>query len=345
MFKAAFHDMKQLVLILFSGIATMSTTAQSLEKTAHAFIATLDSSQRTATLFALEDAERYNWHFVPRERKGLPLKAMTAAQRSKAYELLKACMSSTGYQKATTIVEQELILRALEGRGDNDTYRDPGKYYFSVFGMPGNGKPWGWRMEGHHLALNFTAADKKTIAVTPTFMGANPAIVPDGPKKGQQVLKEESQLAFALLESLTPTQLAGAVVAEKAPSDIITGNKRKAWLQDPPGLPYGQLQPAQQAQLKRLLAVYIDRYTKLMADVLWKEINDAGLEQLHFAWAGGRNWGSGHYYRVQGPTFVIEYDNTQNNGNHVHTSFRDLKNDFGEDMLREHYDNAHHAKK
>lgn len=333
--------MKKFISILLFTIIAIHSSAQSPEKTASKFIASLDTAQRTIALFAMNDAERFNWHFVPRERKGLPLKQLTTAQRQNAYELLKACMSSTGYQKATTIVEQEIILRALEGRGDNDTYRDPGKYFFSIFGNPGSGKPWGWRMEGHHLALNFTADGKNVIAVTPTFMGANPAIVPDGPKKGQQILKEESQLAFGLLESLSSAQLSVAVVAGKAPSDIITGNKRKAWLQTPPGISYAQLQPAQQAQLKRLLAVYIDRYTKLMADVLWKEIGHAGWEQLHFAWAGGKTWGSGHYYRIQGPTFIIEYDNTQNNGNHVHTSFRDLKNDFGEDMLRLHYDSAH----
>lgn len=333
--------MKKHLFIFFFTAAVLQASAQAPPKMAYAFITTLDSNQRAAALFPMEDAERFNWHFVPRDRKGLALKEMTAAQRSRAYELLKACMSSTGYQKAATIVEQEIILRALEGRGDDDTYRDPGKYYFSIFGIPESGKPWGWRMEGHHLALNFTSAGKNTIAVTPAFMGANPAIVPNGPKKGQQVLKDESQLAFALLESLGPAQLSAAIVADKAPADIITGNKRKAWLLDPPGLSYRQLQPAQQAQLKRLLAVYIDRYTKLMADVLWKEIGDAGWEQLHFAWAGGKKWGSGHYYRIQGPTFIIEYDNTQNNGNHVHTSFRDLKNDFGEDMLRAHYDSAH----
>ncbi|UYQ94943.1 DUF3500 domain-containing protein [Chitinophaga horti] len=333
--------MKKYILLILLTSLTFRATSQSIKRLATAFLNTLDSAQRAATIFPFDNAERFNWHFVPRERKGLPLKAMTDNQRAKAYQLLKACMSSTGYKKATTIVEQEIILRALEGRGDNDTYRDPGKYYFSIFGDLKGPKPWGWRMEGHHLALNFTSAGENTFAVTPAFMGANPAIVPDGPKKGQQILKQESQLAFDLLEGLDEKQLATAVVADKAPADIITGNKRKAWLQDPPGLSYRQLQPAQQAQLKRLLAAYIDRYTKLMADILWKEIGDAGWEQLHFAWAGGKTWGSGHYYRIQGPTFLIEYDNTQNNGNHVHTSFRDLKNDFGEDMLGAHYEKAH----
>ncbi|MRG46467.1 DUF3500 domain-containing protein [Chitinophaga sp. SYP-B3965] len=334
--------MKKRVLLFLSVLFSIATLGQSpIEKAAKEFIVSLDAPLRQQACMSWEDAERFNWHFVPRERKGLPLRAMSVAQRGKAYDLLKLCMSADGYKKASSIVEMELVLRALEGRGDDDDYRNPGKYYFTVFGDPGAGKPWGWRMEGHHLSLNFSAADKTLISGTPGFMGANPAIVPDGPKKGLQILKEESVLGFQLLNGLDAEQLKVALVAETAPADIITGNKRTAWLQDPPGLSYSKLKPAQQQLLKKLLAVYIDRYTKLMADILWKEIETAGWDQLHFAWAGGKEWGIGHYYRIQGPTFIIEYDNTQNKANHVHTSFRDLKNDFGEDMLKQHYDKAH----
>ena len=299
-----------------------------MEAAAQQFIRSLDSSLRKQACLSWEDNERFNWHFVPRERKGLPLKAMSPQQREKAYRLLQTCMSGNGYRKASAIVANEEILRVLEGRDTNDGYRDAGKYYFTVFGDPAPGKPWGWRMEGHHLSLNFSAVDKSLVAGTPAFMGANPAIVPDGPAKGRQVLKEESALGFDLLHSLDKAQLQQALIQEKAPADIITGNKRKAWLLEPPGLSYSQLTKDQQQQLKRLVAVYVDRYTKLMADILWKEIAEAGWENLHFAWAGAQQWGEGHYYRVQGPTFIIEYDNTQNNANHVHTTFRDLKNDI-----------------
>lgn len=337
--------MKKRVLLLLSVLFHFSAHAQSstkeIEKAAKEFIVSLDASLKKEACMSWEDAERFNWHFVPRERKGLPLRAMSVAQRAKAYELLKLCMSADGYKKASSIVEMELVLRVLENRGDDDEYRNPGKYYFTIFGEPGTAKPWGWRMEGHHLSLNFSAADKTLLSGTPAFMGSNPAIVPDGPKKGLQILKEESTLGFQLLNTLDAEQLKVAMVAEKAPADIITGNKRNAWLQDPPGLSYQKLKPAQQQLLKKLLAVYIDRYTKLMADILWKEMEKAGWDNLHFAWAGGKEWGIGHYYRIQGPTFIIEYDNTQNNANHVHTSFRDLKNDFGEDMLKQHYDKAH----
>lgn len=337
--------MKKHVLIIFTLLLCGPSFSQSapgeIEKAARAFITVLDTAQRRQACFSWNEEERFNWHFVPRARKGLPLKEMTEAQRSKAYVLLKTCLSSDGYKKATAIVETEHILRALEGRGADDGYRDPGKYYFSFFGEPASGKPWGWRMEGHHLSLNFSAADRSLITGTPAFMGANPAIVPDGPQKGKQILKEESLLAFDLLKSFNSDQLSKAVIDEKAPADIITGNKRKAWRLDPPGLGYAELQPAQQQLLKKLVAVYVDRYTKLMADLLWKEITAAGWANLHFAWAGGKSWGTGHYYRIQGPTFIIEYDNTQNNANHVHTTFRDLKNDFGEDVLLQHYKQGH----
>lgn len=333
--------MKKFLLLVSFAAFCLPAVAQHAEKAARQFLHSLDTAQLAKAQFSWEDAERFNWHFVPRTRKGLPLKDMNAAQRAAAYALLKRCMSSSGYKKATAIAQMEYVLRALEGRGDNDNYRDPGKYYFSVFGEPVAGKPWGWRVEGHHLSLNFTAVENKWMTGSPMFLGSNPAIVPEGPKKGQQILKEESAMGFELLGSLSDQQRKVAVVAEKAPADIITGNKRKAWLLEPPGLGFSDLNPAQQKQLKMLVAVYVDRYTRLMAEAIWKEMGDAGWENVHFAWAGGNKWGLGHYYRIQGPTFVIEYDNTQNNANHVHTTFRDLKNDFGEDLLKEHYESAH----
>lgn len=336
--------MKKRVFLFLSILIPFAVQAQSSVKAAKEFIALLDAPLREQACMSWEDAERFNWHFVPRERKGLPLRAMNKAQRAKAYELLKSCMSAEGYKKAAAIVEMELVLRVLEGRGDSDEYRNPGKYYFTIFGEPGARNPWGWRMEGHHLSLNFSALDGALVSGTPSFMGSNPAVVPEGPKKGLQILREETELGFQLLNSLEQEQLKVALVAEKAPADIITGNKRTAWLQDPPGLSFTQLKPAQQQLLKKLLAVYIDRYTKLMADILLKEIEQAGWDKLHFAWAGSRAAGTGHYYRVQGPTFIVEYDNTQNGANHVHTTFRDLKNDFGDDVLKQHYDKAHIGK-
>lgn len=325
--------------LLLAGLTGHAQAPGDITAAAQAFLQTLDAKTREQTVFDYNDAERFNWHFVPKARKGLPIKAMSSGQRSAALRLLQTCMSTQGYQKATSIIALESILKVLEQRGPDDDYRDPGKYYFSIFGTPGPG-PWGWRVEGHHVALNFSSANNKLLAGTPAFLGSNPGIVPSGPEKGKQILKQEAMLGFELLNSLDRSQQEQAVIRTDAPHDIITGNQRKAMLLDPPGLSYSKMSPKQQQLLKQLVAVYVDNYTKLYADILLKEITAAGWDKMHFAWAGVHSWGGGHYYRIQNPAILIEYDNTQNNGNHIHTVLRDLKNDFG-DALEEHYQAAH----
>lgn len=312
-----------------------------LEQSAQALFFDLGKEKLGKMTAPFEGEQRFDWHFVPKERFGLRLKEMTPAQQEKAFALVSLCLSDEGARKAKGVVELEAILRELENRPVNDTYRDTGNFYFAVFGSPFIGKPWGLRMEGHHVSLNFTILKNRVISVGPGFLGANPARVPGGPAKGHQLLKNETDAAFSLLNNFSEQQRKLAVVADKAPSDIITGNKRHAWQLEPPGIAWNDLQPTQQRQLRALIDVYIGRYTRLMKDILWKEIETAGLGNIRFAWAGGRAWGEGHYYRIQGPTFLIEYDNTQNNANHVHSVFRELKNDFGEDALKLHYETAH----
>lgn len=317
------------------------TPGETVVRAARQFVASLDNVTRPRACFTFTDAERTNWHFVPMERKGLPLNAMTPRQRDAAFKLLQACMSKQGYKKATDIISLEVVLKALENRGDDDHYRDPEKYTFALFGDPAKDQHWGWRLEGHHISLNFSTADDKLVSGTPAFLGSNPAIVGDGPSKGKEVLKQEAAMGFELLRMMNETQRQKVIISTTAPADIISGNKRKAMLLDPPGLSYHEMTPEQQALMRQLVAVYIDNYTKLMADIMLKEITTAGWDKLHFAWAGATAWGQGHYYRIQGPTVLIEYDNTQNNANHVHTVLRDLKNDFGEDVLQRHYETAH----
>jgi hypothetical protein len=326
--------------LLLAGLTGHAQASGDMTAAAQAFLQTLDPKTREQVLFGYNDAERFNWHFVPKARKGLPLKNMNSQQKAAALRLLQACMSAQGYQKATSIIALESILKVLEQRGPDDDYRDPGKYYFSIFGTPGLKQRWGWRVEGHHVALNFSSANNKLLAGTPAFLGSNPGIVPSGAEKGKQILKQEAMLGFELLNSLDKLQQEQAIIQADAPHDIITGNQRKAMLIDPPGLPYTKMNPRQQQLLKQLVGVYIDNYTKLYADILLKEISAAGWDKMHFAWAGVHAWGGGHYYRIQNPAILIEYDNTQNNGNHVHTVLRDLKNDFG-DALEEHYQAAH----
>jgi hypothetical protein len=313
-------------------------------RAAQAMLQALPAAQRSLSVFPFDDPERFNWHFVPRERRGLALKDMDARQRQLALVLLKTGMSEQGLGKAQAIMAQETILKALEKRPPEDEYRHPEKYYFTLFGTPSAQDPWGWRVEGHHLALNFSSVSGQLVAGTPGFMGANPGIVPEGPAKGQQILKQEADLGFALVQSCSPQQLKQVLIAETAPGEIITGNSRKALLDQPAGIPYTGLTAAQQQLLDRLLAVYLQNYRQDLAQELRRKVEKAGKDKLYFAWAGSREPGAGHahYYRIHSPAVLIEYDNSQNNANHVHTVVRDLTNDFGEDALKAHYQQHKH---
>jgi len=308
------------------------------------FLETLSDKQKKLAQFSFADDERYNWHFIPKSRKGLPLEEMNTDQRKAAFNMLKLALSDTGYKKTTSIVDLEDILRQAENRPTGDEYRNADKYYLSIFGDPSNDPIWGWRFEGHHISLNFSSENNQLVSGTPSFLGTNPAIVLSGPEKGKQILKDETELGLQLLLSLDESQKASAIFSDKAPSDIITSNDRKAMIENPKGILFNRLNSSQQKLFLQLLSVYIHRYTNLFAATMMREIEEAGLNNLHFAWAGDQQTGVGHprYYRVQGPTIIIEYDNTQNNANHVHTVVRDLKNDFGGDELLEHYKNVKH---
>jgi hypothetical protein len=320
------------------------TGLSGMAATANKFLVSLSKTQKSKAQFDFDDSERYNWHFVPKSRKGLPLKEMSESQYAVAMDLLRMTLSDTGFQKTTDIIHLEGILREVEGRPTNDDYRDPGKYYFSVFGNPATDSIWGWRLEGHHISFNFSAKNNTMVSGTPGFLGTNPAIVLSGPEKGKYILKNETELGLGLLRSLDAEQSKKAIIDDSAPADIITGNSRKAMIENPRGILYNELTTAQQALFMQLLSIYIHRYTRLFAKEMMNEIETAGLNNLRFAWAGSQQSGPGnpHYYRVQGPTIIIEYDNTQNNANHIHTVIRDLKNDFGGDELLEHYKNTRH---
>jgi hypothetical protein len=233
----------------------------------------------------------------------------------------------------------ELVLRALEN--NSGPARDPEVYYVTIFGAPAANKAWGWRFEGHHLSFNFTIADNARVAFVPAFMGSNPAEVRTGPRKGERVLGQEEDLGRALVKSLNPTQLKTAVVETKAPGEMITSNKKRIDPLSPAGLGAGEMTPAQRDQLVGLVKAYANRNRAELANETMARITAAGLDKLSFAWAGGLERGDPHYYRVQGPTFLIEFDNTQNNANHVHSVFREFKGDFGRDYLAEHYAQSH----
>jgi hypothetical protein len=326
-----------LCAILLTGFGGLQ--AQDLSALATEFLNSLGTLKSKAQ-FKLDDIERFNWNFVPVVRKGPTFQDFSDNQKVAVLALLKASLSSQGYQKANSIMAHENILRELEGRSTTDTHRDPLNYHFTFFGNP-NDKEWCWRFEGHHLSLSFAISNNQIVSATPSFFGSNPGIVPTGPERGKQILKLETDLGFSLIQSMDETQLKTALFSRTALPEIVTGNDRKARSLTPEGIRYSALNENQKQIFLQLLDVYVRNYEFGFSKSMMDKIRAAGLDNLSFGWAGSLSPGAGHYYRIQGPMLLIEYDNTQNNANHVHTAVRDLTNDFAEDILREHYKNDH----
>lgn len=328
---------------LLVGVLLLCNTlySQDLSAKANAFLRSLSPELREKALFTLEDEERFNWFFVPIVRKGPTFNDFNPAQTDAAVELLKASLSRQGYFKTREIMELEKVLKLMENDNhtlsDGNPWRDPLNYHFCIFGTPATDGYWGWRFEGHHISLNFTSGDGNLISATPTFLGTNPGVVKVELQQGKEVLKKESELGFALMRSLSPDQLKQARFAEKAPYEIFTGNERQVTGIEKKGIPYSELNTDQKEIFMELLEVYIGNYIFEFSETFRKKIVDAGLENLSFGWAGVLDKTDGHYYSIHGPMLLIEFDNTQNNANHIHTVVRDLTNDFAEDLLREHY--------
>ena len=305
---------------------------------ARAYLASLTPEQRARTAFPFQSEERSNWHFVPIERKGVALREMTSAQKHLAEALLSAGLSQQGVIKAHTIMSLDQILKDIEkGKGPE---RDPEKYYVSIFGEPAEQGTWGYRFEGHHISLNFTIVNGR-VASSPNFFGANPAEVKEGPRAGLRALKHEEEWGRALIKSFTDAQRAIVIVDKTAYKDIITFDSRKAALTGQPnGLPFSKMTAKQKELLTELVTGYASNFPPQIAE--WR-IDQYKKTQgnLFFAWSGGIEPGEAHYYRVQTPAFLIEYDDTQNNANHIHTVWRDFDGDFGLDLLAQHYQASH----
>ncbi|HXE80328.1 MAG TPA: DUF3500 domain-containing protein [Vicinamibacterales bacterium] len=316
-----------------------ASPAADMARAANAFLATLDDEARAKARFPFDSEERFNWHFVPMPRAGLPLKTMSPRQREAAMALLRAGLSEKGYTKAETIRALEVILAEIE---KNPVRRDPELYYVSIFGDPSPEGTWGWRFEGHHISLNWTLVRGRSIAPTPQFFGSNPAEVRFGPRKGTRALAAEEDLARALLGSLSDAQRAQAVIDPTAPPDIFSGNQRKAAILEARGIAFADLTTEQRGLLLAIIDEYAGAQPKAVAEQRIARLREAGLDGIRFAWMGGLERGEPHYYRLQGPTFLIEYDNTQNDANHIHAVWRDFDGDFGVDLLEEHYRNSEH---
>jgi Protein of unknown function (DUF3500) len=305
------------------------------------FLASLTPEQRQRATFAFDAAERVRWHFVPQfERNGLQLKEMTEPQRKLAHELLKTGLSARGYSTYTQIMQLENILKAQE-KGSGPT-RDPEGYRFSVFGTPSAKETWGWRVEFHHVSLHFDVVNGNAISSTPSFAGANPAEVKDGPQKGQRTLGALEDSARALVMALDEPQRKVAVFTNVALDDIVTGNALDIKPLSPDGIKASAMTTAQRELLTKILDAYAGLMAPDIAADRMAKLQKAGIQNIAFAWAGSIERGQKHYYRLQGPTFLIEFDNTQNDGNHVHSVWRDFNGDFGRDLLREHLKSSTH---
>lgn len=315
-------------------------SAAAMAKAASQFLDGLTPEQRVKAAFAFASEDRLRWHFIPNEmfpRKGVMLKEMSEAQRRLAHDLLRTGLSARGYDKVTSIIQLEDVLKVMEAGGKFARNKD--EYLFSVFGTPGPKGPWGWRVEGHHISVRFTINDGSVtnqVASSPMFLGSNPAEVRDGVQKGLRVLGEEEDAGRALVLSLSADHLRSAVTSATAPTDILTMNKNDIAPLPDEGVLYSALPPQQQALLVRIIEVYTMTMEADVAAERMAVARKAGLDKVRFAWAGETEKGKKHYYRVQGPTFLIEFDNTQNDGNHVHSVWRDFNGDFGRDLLREH---------
>lgn len=320
---------------------TVAVAPVALRVSVDTLLKSLNEEQRTRAVFPFEAEERMSWHFVPQVRKGLRYDSLDKNQQALMMNVLKESLSATGYKKVESIRSLENVLREAERDTEGRT-RNTGFYYLTIFGTPSDTGTWGLRYEGHHLSLNWVFVGGKVIASTPQFLGTNPAEVrSEGPLKGFRALAAEEDIARSLLASLKPEQKKTAIIEDKAPGDIITGARQKVERLEDQGITYTALDQAQKTLLLSLIGVHAEVQAPAVAKDRLDKIRKADLNAVRFVWIGGTERGQGHYYRIQGPTFLIEYDNTQNNANHIHTVWRDFHGDFGHDALAEHYQQSH----
>lgn len=319
-----------MVAVVWAQVDNKPPSGLAMSTTAVTFLKTLSPAQLKEIQFSYDDPERVNWHFIPRVRKGLPIRQLEGESLRAGLALLQTGLSPAGYSQALDIMGLEEVLYLLEPgeRTERRERRDPRKYYFSIFGTPAVTGTWGWRLEGHHISLNYTVKDGDVVASTPEFFGANPGLIDAGPGRSIRVLGAEEDLARQILKMCTPEQLKVVWIDKAAPDDLRGGGV----LQPEQTAPVGIKAADMSADQKKLLAELLTEYLKNMpADVEQKrraEVNAAGIDQIHFAWWGDQERNQRHYYRVQGPTFIIEYNNTQNQANHVHSMWRQLAGDF-----------------
>lgn len=313
-------------------------TLSVMTESANRLLAALSPEQKAKTVFQFADEERGHWFYIPTERKGITWFEMSAYQRHLASALLAAGLSQAGYIKAVTIMSLEDVLKVMEN--DNGVRRNPENYHFSIFGTPSDTGTWGYRVEGHHVSQNYTITNGQVVN-GPSFFGTNPAEVKQGPRKGLRVLAHEDDMGFEVMHALDEPMQKVAIVDPKAYNDILTTNTRMAALKgQPSGLAASKMNVKQFDALRALAELYAHNLPDDVAQRRLDQINKAG-RNAWFAWSGGTKPGEAHYYRIQTSAFLIEFDMTQDNANHIHSVWRDFAADFGGDMLKAHYDTSH----
>jgi hypothetical protein len=324
--------------VTVSALTEQETTATGLTAAAGRLLAALSPKERQRVQMDYATPERSGWHFIPKtERKGLALRDMNAHQQKLTLKLLQAALSQAGYTKATIIMQLESILATLEGKSGTHHLRDPLLYYITIFGKPNANDRWGLSFEGHHLSLNFVIHGARIVASTPQFLGANPADVKGNyiakVKKGTRVLRKEETLAFDLLHALSEDQKKKAIVATKAPAEIRHPGNPQPPKSQVEGLAATDMTEKQQTLLRQLLEAYLSTMPHDVAQGRRQRLNEAGFGNIYFAWAGATEPHVGHYYRIEGPTLLVDFVNTQpdpagNPANHIHCVWRNPSGDF-----------------
>ncbi len=314
----------------------ISATAEMAEA-CRKWVDSLNPEQKAKATYHYLDGERQFWYYPPLNRHGLPLRDMTPEQRDLAYGIMESSLDAQAYEQAKAIIDHELILGPLEKeRGIESFVRDPMLYYWTVFGEPGGEEPWGWRAEGHHVSLHFSVWGEEVTAVTPFFFGANPAEVPHGPEQGKRILGDREDLAIELMATMTDEQRAKAIIHENAPWDILTYNTTKAPVHQGEGLSATEMTGEQKEILLALITEYVNQVRTDVAHERLEAIKENGLDHFRLVWAGATDRSRDHYYRIHGGNFLIEFDNIQDGANHIHSVWRDVENDFANDVLRDH---------
>ena len=294
-------------------------------------LASLNADQKKVCQFGFDDPERLNWHFIPRDRKGLAFRDLEGDAFKAGRNLIACGLSGAGYEQILKVMSLEEVLYILEG-GEEAARRDrrhPHRYHISVFGTPSKTAKWGWRLEGHHISLNYVIENGQFVSSTPEFLGANPGTIDAGKGRSLRVLGQREDLGRKILKLCTPEQQKALWISKKPPREIRTPGKQQPDVGKPEGLAFSRMSKEQQDTFRALLRTYLMTAPPEVMKKRLKDIQAGGIGKVHFAWWGGSELTEPHHYRIQGPTFIVEYNNVQNNANHVHSIWRNVAGDFG----------------